>query len=1033
MYQGSNQPPRDEAPKESFEDKMVRMFREFRHDMVTMKNEIRQECKQDLRNLETQVAQNSKALAERPQGALPSTTVNNPRERVQAVTLRSGRELPEPILKKSTNSKSPIEEVTVEEVLEEEEAKEKGDHHCLQVRRPLKHWRRQNTKWSSLTRKHVSDMHEILCIDDETNVDASLLKSNDVEFLDFLDTYLGNALYIHDLLSEDREEMEGDLRDVLLTKEKEGEKESVTKEKDGKRPQVVKPKRTKEDQENAKMSEDVRPQARLTTRHQDPDDAILDARLDARPSVGTKHKGTRCWLLKAKILLVSSFSWTHNLPQHHKMPPRTRMKEAAKKRRYDESGTSSGVAGGQSDLLIPGGRCLGNLSTIQLLNVEELQTKMVSGGYYSDYPLLDSYGCREGVEWLTSQPHWDHLFSWRGDTYEPVIYEFIATLEMIEESYRLTPSIKFTLFGEEYYISVDQLVIYLGFYTQDDLYSEWYPNLPDDFNTEASMEEFWNRITGGAVGRFVGKKHNTLVIMCLTLKAIKLLLGLTFGGRRKKLHKIYRTDRFLLWSLEMNEPIQMACMVKQWLQTQVHEKCPYIWIGPIVTPLCEGLGLQRKLLREKRKASMIPLGLEQLNRGYMRRVGDNPDEAEDELQPPAPEVGEGQEAPREYNMSSQYPEGMSHSEMMVPKNTLEKGEPSHRKNDETSSDEEGWTYEEVLNRSLMLDVEDLFQFRHFKNKEIIAWKYADAPFLDTFGIRREVERLTNQPFWKEICGWRNNTYTPVVREFVASLEVDEEIQNHWEPCIKFKLFNKAYEVSADALGNLLGFYTLHDQTQEWYHNLLNDFENKHQPGLFWWCIARPGTTWSPSYVSSRYIRNPEILVMWSIVVKSWMGRRTHNDNVTRDELFILWSMGTETPIHMGALCRRMLQRQHYEDSENIFVGPLVSRLCEGLGHEDMLTRESVAASMVPMSREDYLHLNLVPCVPDCEEHEHPMCPFLHPQQTVVNEGVALQTFIRQLYDEQEGERRGHDKRMLDAFQEVGHRIGRLEEEVRRFH
>ncbi|XP_031120237.1 uncharacterized protein LOC116023381 [Ipomoea triloba] len=147
-YQGNNQ-PREEAPKESFEDKVIRMFGELKHDMVTMKNEIRQEWKQDLRqemstirqdvsnlrqehhtslrNLEIQVAQNSKALTERPQGSLPSTTVNNPRERAQAVTLRSGKELPEPILKKSTNPKSPIEEEIVEEILQDDKEQEKEE------------------------------------------------------------------------------------------------------------------------------------------------------------------------------------------------------------------------------------------------------------------------------------------------------------------------------------------------------------------------------------------------------------------------------------------------------------------------------------------------------------------------------------------------------------------------------------------------------------------------------------------------------------------------------------------------------------------------------------------------------------------------------------------------------------------------------------------------------------------------------------------------------------------------------------------
>ncbi|XP_031106701.1 uncharacterized protein LOC116011285 [Ipomoea triloba] len=98
--------------------------------MATIRQDVsnlRQESHASLRHLETQVAHNSKALAERPQGALPSTTVNNPRERVQAVTLRSGKELPELTLKKSTNSKSPIEEEVVEKVLENDKDKEKEE------------------------------------------------------------------------------------------------------------------------------------------------------------------------------------------------------------------------------------------------------------------------------------------------------------------------------------------------------------------------------------------------------------------------------------------------------------------------------------------------------------------------------------------------------------------------------------------------------------------------------------------------------------------------------------------------------------------------------------------------------------------------------------------------------------------------------------------------------------------------------------------------------------------------------------------
>nr|GMD95385.1 uncharacterized protein LOC109154451 [Ipomoea batatas] len=79
----------------------------------------RQESTSSIRNLETQLAQVSKAMAERPRGALPSTIENNPRERVQAITLRSGKELPDPELHKGCTSKSPIEEENVKVHVEE--------------------------------------------------------------------------------------------------------------------------------------------------------------------------------------------------------------------------------------------------------------------------------------------------------------------------------------------------------------------------------------------------------------------------------------------------------------------------------------------------------------------------------------------------------------------------------------------------------------------------------------------------------------------------------------------------------------------------------------------------------------------------------------------------------------------------------------------------------------------------------------------------------------------------------------------------
>ena len=46
-------------------------------------------------NIEIQLGQISKQLLERPQGSLPSNTVTNPKEQVNAITLRNGKELVE--------------------------------------------------------------------------------------------------------------------------------------------------------------------------------------------------------------------------------------------------------------------------------------------------------------------------------------------------------------------------------------------------------------------------------------------------------------------------------------------------------------------------------------------------------------------------------------------------------------------------------------------------------------------------------------------------------------------------------------------------------------------------------------------------------------------------------------------------------------------------------------------------------------------------------------------------------------------------
>nr|GLL33458.1 uncharacterized protein LOC109154451 [Ipomoea trifida] len=625
MYQGNNQ-QREEPPKESMEDKMVRMFSELRHDVTNMRQEWKQDLRQEistirqevsnlrqennasLRHLETQVAQNSKALAERPQGALPSTTVNNPRERVQAVTLRSGKELPEPTLKKNTISKNPIEEEKIEEIIEVDKEQEKETSSLPSS--PKATQSRDKEK-----EKHVDSFYPNLVGKVKDDALLTVLDCNDdLESFTFdNDASINeNDESVHDIVC-------GDDNDIPIDEN------------------VKSQRAKKKEKKKVKIGEKVSLGA-------SPDERPVRAQWLGSKAIRPRPDGRKSDARPARV-------------RQNAMPPKntaskSRRKECAKKRKHDV-GSSSRAAEGESDLLIPGGRSLRHLSGVQIARVEELRAKGASGGYYFDLSMLEAYGCREEVERMLTRPSWAHLFSWRDDTYEPVVHEFIATYTAIPSNHMWTPCMKFTLFGREHQVSLIQLGEILGFYTPEDSRTEEWRNLPTDFDSDAAAEAYWYEITNGRGGRFIGTKPNTSKVVRSPLLMMKLLLNLTFGGRNKNLHKIYRFDLFNLWSLEMNEPIQMACMVQQLFTSQTQPKCPYVWIGLVITRLCHGLGLQAELAREKSIASMQPFTEAHLGRSYAPRIGAAPrPRQEEQPQEQEPVVQGGPDVPPEY---AEYP------------------------------------------------------------------------------------------------------------------------------------------------------------------------------------------------------------------------------------------------------------------------------------------------------------------------------------------------------------------------------------------
>nr|GLL49891.1 hypothetical protein Itr_chr15CG15360 [Ipomoea trifida] len=78
---------------------------------------------------------------------------------------------------------------------------------------------------NALINENDDKLHEIVCGDDNVHDDANMCELNDVEFVNFFDDCIDDAMYVHEFLGEVEEEMNGSEGDVLLNSEKERENE----------------------------------------------------------------------------------------------------------------------------------------------------------------------------------------------------------------------------------------------------------------------------------------------------------------------------------------------------------------------------------------------------------------------------------------------------------------------------------------------------------------------------------------------------------------------------------------------------------------------------------------------------------------------------------------------------------------------------------------------------------------------------------------------------------------------------------------
>lgn len=311
-----------------------------------------------------------------------------------------------------------------------------------------------------------------------------------------------------------------------------------------------------------------------------------------------------------------------------------RTKELAKKSRHDDAGSSRQRTRVQPSRrqqpenvpqrAIPeelGTRPFQNLSPVERALVDVYRGKRLSEGRFFEPNMLREFGCEEEVYRLLQHPQLGRLFVWRGPTYSPITYEFIATLDIRREINNARQSIKFSLFVQRYHLSVNDIVVALGFHNQAEVSMRYFNYFKSDFDTDRDATNYWVQITNGRPYHSCNLKAK--YITTNYLKAIRLALTVNLSGRKTNRNKAYRQDLFYMWRMENRVNVNMDTQVKKWLQSQTRQKVQVVFVGPLVIRLCQGLGIGNHLEREKNEGSMVAFAVREFQAMYIKWGGDN--------------------------------------------------------------------------------------------------------------------------------------------------------------------------------------------------------------------------------------------------------------------------------------------------------------------------------------------------------------------------------------------------------------------------
>ncbi|VFQ80675.1 unnamed protein product [Cuscuta campestris] len=210
---------------------------------------------------------------------------------------------------------------------------------------------------------------------------------------------------------------------------------------------------------------------------------------------------------------------------------------------------------------------------------------------------LTDYGYAEEMEELLEGTRWQRLLRMRAESSLPLNIEFLCSISAVpeSESRQMTHSLitgdtmfAFTLAGQSFQLTVREMAIRLGIYTQEETEQpEFYDDpfcLPADFDAIA----FWREHSSDDK-EFVNKKSKARYWIRPSWRILSFVLSTSFFGRLSNTDRVYEEDMFVFWSLHDRQPVNVAVYLARFLYSQSYGCRTHLVFGFVITLLFRSL------------------------------------------------------------------------------------------------------------------------------------------------------------------------------------------------------------------------------------------------------------------------------------------------------------------------------------------------------------------------------------------------------------------------------------------------------------